>query len=217
MKLECRNLTKDYKKTRALDGFTFEFTPGIYGLLGPNGAGKTPLMNLITDNLKPTSGEVLCDGVPIKELGSAYRAKIGFMPQQQNIYPAFTVERFLWYMAGLKDLDKNTVEGDIKQLLEQVNLYEDRKKRLGELSGGMKQRALLTQALLGKPELIILDEPTAGVDPKERIQMRNIISRVGFESIIIIATQCCALYRMLNIQGCTPARQGKSDKAGCTR
>jgi len=188
MKLECRNLTKDYKKTRALDGFTFEFTPGIYGLLGPNGAGKTTLMNLITDNLKPTSGEVLCDGVPIKELGSAYRAKIGFMPQQQNIYPAFTVERFLWYMAGLKDLDKNTVEGDIKQLLEQVNLYEDRKKRLGELSGGMKQRALLAQALLGKPELIILDEPTAGVDPKERIQMRNIISRVGFESIIIIAT-----------------------------
>lgn len=188
MKLECRNLTKDYKKTRALDGFTFEFTPGIYGLLGPNGAGKTTLMNLITDNLKPTSGEVLCDGVPIKELGSAYRAKIGFMPQQQNIYPAFTVERFLWYMAGLKDLDKNTVEGDIKQLLEQVNLFEDRKKRLGELSGGMKQRALLAQALLGKPELIILDEPTAGVDPKERIQMRNIISRVGFESIIIIAT-----------------------------
>ena len=188
MKLECRNLTKDYKKTRALDGFTFEFTPGIYGLLGPNGAGKTTLMNLITDNLKPTSGEVLCDGVPIKELSSAYRAKIGFMPQQQNIYPAFTVERFLWYMAGLKDLDKNTVEGDIKQLLEQVNLYEDRKKRLGELSGGMKQRALLAQALLGKPELIILDEPTAGVDPKERIQMRNIISRVGFESIIIIAT-----------------------------
>ncbi len=188
MKLECRNLTKDYKKTRALDGFTFEFTPGIYGLLGPNGAGKTTLMNLITDNLKPASGEVLCDGVPIKELGSAYRAKIGFMPQQQNIYPAFTVERFLWYMAGLKDLDKNTVEGDIKQLLEQVNLYEDRKKRLGELSGGMKQRALLAQALLGKPELIILDEPTAGVDPKERIQMRNIISRVGFESIIIIAT-----------------------------
>ena len=188
MKLECRNLTKDYKKTRALDGFTFEFTPGIYGLLEPNGAGKTTLMNLITDNLKPTSGEVLCDGVPIKELGSAYRAKIGFMPQQQNIYPAFTVERFLWYMAGLKDLDKNTVEGDIKQLLEQVNLYEDRKKRLGELSGGMKQRALLAQALLGKPELIILDEPTAGVDPKERIQMRNIISRVGFESIIIIAT-----------------------------
>lgn len=188
MKLECRNLTKDYKKTRALDGFTFEFTPGIYGLLGPNGAGKTTLMNLITDNLKPTSGEVLCDGVPIKELGSAYRAKIGFMPQQQNIYPAFTVERFLWYMAGLKDLDKKPVEGDIKQLLEQVNLYEDRKKRLGELSGGMKQRALLAQALLGKPELIILDEPTAGVDPKERIQMRNIISRVGFESIIIIAT-----------------------------
>lgn len=188
MKLECRNLTKDYKKTRALDGFTFEFTPGIYGLLGPNGAGKTTLMNLITDNLKPTSGEALCDGMPIKELGSAYRAKIGFMPQQQNIYPAFTVERFLWYMAGLKDLDKNTVEGDIKQLLEQVNLYEDRKKRLGELSGGMKQRALLAQALLGKPELIILDEPTAGVDPKERIQMRNIISRVGFESIIIIAT-----------------------------
>ena len=188
MKLECKGLTKDYKKTRALDGFSFEFTPGIYGLLGPNGAGKTTLMNLITDNLKPTSGEVLYDGKPIKELGASYRARIGFMPQQQNIYPAFTVERFLWYMAGLKGIQKPEAEENITGLLKQVNLYEDRKKRLGELSGGMKQRALLAQALLGRPEIIILDEPTAGVDPKERIQMRNIISRVGFESIIIIAT-----------------------------
>lgn len=188
MKLECKGLTKVYKKTKALDGFDFSFTSGIYGLLGPNGAGKTTLMNLITDNLKPTSGEILYDERSIKELGALYRARIGFMPQQQNIYSAFTVERFLWYMAGLKGMKKPEAENDIARLLEQVNLSEDKKKRLGELSGGMKQRALLAQALLGRPEIIILDEPTAGVDPKERVQMRNIISQVGFESIIIVAT-----------------------------
>lgn len=188
MKLECKELTKIYGKTRALESFSYEFKPGIYGLLGPNGAGKSTLMNLITCNLKPTAGEILFDGEQIKGLGKEYRSKLGFMPQQQNIYPSFTVERFLMYMAGLKGIGSSEAKNETNRLLEMVNLQGDRKKRLGELSGGMKQRALLAQALLGKSEVIILDEPTAGVDPKERIQMRNIISQVGFGCIILIAT-----------------------------
>lgn len=188
MKLICDQLTKYYGKNKALDGFSYEFTPGIYGLLGPNGAGKSTLMNLITCNLKATSGDIRYGNALIQAMGKEYRSKLGFMPQQQNIYPRFTVERFLLYMAGLKGLGSSEARTETDRLLEMVNLTVDRKKRLGELSGGMKQRALLAQALLGKPEIIILDEPTAGVDPKERIQMRNIISQVGFSCIIMIAT-----------------------------
>lgn len=188
MKLICDQLTKYYGKNKALDGFSYEFTPGIYGLLGPNGAGKSTLMNLITCNLKATSGDIRYGNALIQAMGKEYRSKLGFMPQQQNIYPRFTVERFLMYMAGLKGLGSSEARTETDRLLEMVNLTADRKKRLGELSGGMKQRALLAQALLGKPEIIVLDEPTAGVDPKERIQMRNIISQVGFSCIIMIAT-----------------------------
>lgn len=188
MRLVTDHLTKLYNRVRALDGFSYEFTPGIYGLLGPNGAGKSTLMNLITDNLRPTSGEILYDGEEIRALGAKYRRKVGFMPQQQTLYPAFTVERFLWYMAALKGLNKKQSKEGIESLLASVNLSDVRNRRLGELSGGMKQRVLLAQALLGKPEVIILDEPTAGLDPKERIRMRNLISRVGFECIILIAT-----------------------------
>ena len=188
MKLICNQLTKYYGKNKALDGFSYEFTPGIYGLLGPNGAGKSTLMNLITCNLKATSGDIRYGNALIQAMGKEYRSKLGFMPQQQNIYPRFTVERFLMYMAGLKGLGSSEARTETDRLLEMVNLTADRKKRLGELSGGMKQRALLAQALLGKPEIIVLDEPTAGVDPKERIQMRNIISQVGFSCIIMIAT-----------------------------
>ena len=188
MKLICDQLTKYYGKNKALDGFSYEFTPGIYGLLGPNGAGKSTLMNLITCNLKATSGDIRYGNALIQAMGKEYRSKLGFMPQQQNIYPRFTVERFLMYMAGLKGLGSSEARNETDRLLEMVNLTADRKKRLGELSGGMKQRALLAQALLGKPEIIVLDEPTAGVDPKERIQMRNIISQVGFSCIIMIAT-----------------------------
>lgn len=188
MKIECNKLTKKYGNNIALFNFTYMFTPGIYGLLGPNGAGKTTLMNLLTCNLKADVGEILCNGMPIRKMGAEYRKKIGFMPQQQRIYPSFSVERFLFYMAGLKGMKKKDASEHVDRLLKMVNLIDDRKKLMGDLSGGMKQRALLAQALLGKPELIILDEPTAGVDPKERIQMRNIVSKVGSESIILIAT-----------------------------
>lgn len=188
MKLTISNLTRNYGKFTALNHFSYEFTPGIYGLLGPNGAGKTTLMNLITGNLKPDGGEVSFDGRPIWEMGALYRKALGYMPQQQGVYPGFTLERFLYYMAALKGMSKADAKQDIERLLPLVNLEEGRRKRLGAFSGGMKQRALIAQAMLGNPKIVVLDEPTAGLDPKERIRIRNLISEVAFEKIVIIAT-----------------------------
>ncbi|WP_246027747.1 ATP-binding cassette domain-containing protein [Paenibacillus xylaniclasticus] len=171
-----------------MDRFTSELSPGIYGLLGPNGAGKSTLMNIIVDNLKPDSGEVLFNGERVSDLGAAYRSRIGYMPQQQGLYDDFTGHRFLWYMAALKGLTKKTARDKIEQLLEVVNLSESRNKKLGSYSGGMKQRILIAQALLNDPDILILDEPTAGLDPRERIRIRNFISEIAQNKIVLLAT-----------------------------
>ncbi|MBR7019768.1 MAG: ATP-binding cassette domain-containing protein [Lachnospiraceae bacterium] len=188
MKLDLEGLTKTYKDKVALSEITFSFTPGIYGLLGPNGAGKSTMMNLITDNLVPDGGRVLLDGKSIRELGAGYRKLLGYMPQQQNIYPDITLRRFLFFMASLKDLPKGRAAEEIESLVGTVNLTDVLSKKLGAFSGGMKQRALLAQALLGNPGILILDEPTAGLDPKERIRVRNLISEAARDKIVIIAT-----------------------------
>ncbi len=188
MTLTLKSITKQYGSFTALNDFSYEFTPGVYGLLGPNGAGKSTLMNIITDNLKPTSGNVEFDGENTEKMGGEFRKILGFMPQQQGIYPSFTLERFLYYMAALKGMKKYDAKKDIERLLEVVNLTDCRSKRLGGFSGGMKQRALIAQAMLGNPKIIILDEPTAGLDPKERIRIRNLISKIAFDKIVIIAT-----------------------------
>lgn len=188
MKLELDGLTKNYKDKVALDHISFSFTPGIYGLLGPNGAGKSTMMNLITDNLVPTGGRVLLDGKSIGELGGGYRRLLGYMPQQQNIYPDLSLRRFLYFMASLKGLSKSDAENDIGRYVKMVNLEDALGKKLGAFSGGMKQRALIAQALIGNPGILILDEPTAGLDPKERIRVRNLISEVARDKIVIIAT-----------------------------
>lgn len=188
MLLQVNNLIKSYGKKTALDGFTYEFTDGIYGLLGPNGAGKTTLMNIITQTLKPTQGCVLADGKNAAEEGKKYRRLLGFMPQQQALYPDFTLTRFLYYMAGLKGIPKDKATPQIEELIDKVNLSEASHLKLGGFSGGMRQRALLAQALLGDPKIIILDEPTAGLDPKERIRLRNLIAETAFDKIVIIAT-----------------------------
>ena len=190
MKLEIKNISKTYKKgtVKALDDFSVTLTPGVYGLLGPNGAGKSTLMNIITDNLNADSGEVLYDGENINKLGKDYRSVLGYMPQQQGLYDDFTLNRFLWYMAALKGLKKKEAKEKIISLLETVNLTESAHKKLGGFSGGMKQRALIAQALLNNPEILILDEPTAGLDPKERIRIRNFISEIAEDKIVLIST-----------------------------
>ena len=190
MELKINNLSKTYKKgaVKALDDFSITLTPGVYGLLGPNGAGKSTLMNIITDNLNADSGEVIYNGENIKKLGKDFRAVLGYMPQQQGLYDDFTLNRFLWYMAALKGLKRKEAKEKITKLLETVNLTDSAHKKLGAFSGGMKQRALIAQALLNEPEILILDEPTAGLDPKERIRIRNFISEIAKDKIVLIST-----------------------------
>lgn len=190
MELCLSGIKKSYNngKTYAVDGVTATLTPGVYGLLGPNGAGKSTLMNIITQNLKTNSGTVTLDGVPIDHMGADYRSLLGYMPQQQTLYDDFTGERFLWYMAALKGLDKKQAKEAVSRTLDVVNLREERYKKLKSYSGGMKQRVLIAQALLNDPKLLIMDEPTAGLDPKERIRIRNFISEVSKDKIVLLST-----------------------------
>lgn len=188
MELKIEQVTKTYGAKHALNQFSVVLKEGIYGLLGPNGAGKSTLMNIITDNLAATSGTVYWEGKKIQSLGKQYREILGYMPQQQGMYDEFTVEHFLWYMASLKGMKKKAAKEQINQLLSVVNMTQNRKKLLKGLSGGMKQRVLLAQALLNDPKILILDEPTAGLDPKERIRIRNLISEIALNKIVLLAT-----------------------------
>lgn len=189
--LELQKINKHYgKKKHALCDFSFRFTNRIYGLLGPNGAGKSTLMNMITDNLLPDNdgGKILWNGEETKILKEKFRSQLGFMPQQQNLYESMTAHTFLNYIASLKCLDKKQSEQEIPKIMERVELTESLDKKMGGFSGGMKQRVLIASALLGNPELIILDEPTAGLDPKQRVIIRNMVSDLGKDKIIIIST-----------------------------
>lgn len=188
MKLEVRSVSFGYGKTNVIEDMNLELTPGVYGLLGPNGAGKSTLISLLVNNRVPGSGEVLWDGKEIGEMGEAYRLLIGYKPQQQTIYPEFRVDEFLYYMAELKGLPKGEQDAQIRDLLQYLNLWEHRRKRMRALSGGMLQRALFAQALLGNPSFLILDEPTAGLDPLERINMRKLVQDTAGDRIVLLAT-----------------------------
>ena len=188
MELKIQNLQKNYGSVKALKGVDLTLTEGIYGFLGPNGAGKSTLMNILTGNLHATAGTVTYDGQPIGELGAAYRRKLGYMPQQQSLYPTFTVRRFLSYIAALRGMTKEEAKVRIPAVLEQVELTDKADRKIAALSGGMKQRLLIAQAILGDPEILILDEPTAGLDPKQRIVIRNLIASIALHKIVIIAT-----------------------------
>lgn len=188
MKLVLDKISKSYGKNKALSEFSAELTPGVYALLGPNGSGKSTLLNIITDNLKADSGKIYYDGEDILKLGAEFREKLGFMPQYPGLYGSFTAEKFLWYMAALKGMNKKDAEAQIKEVLDAVELSDVSNYRISTFSGGMKQRLALAQAVLGNPSVLILDEPTAGLDPKQRIAIRNYISRIAFDKIVIIAT-----------------------------
>ena len=188
MKLEIRHVTKRYRDKMAAADVSLTLTPGVWGLLGANGAGKPTLMQMLAGILRPTEGQILCDGVEIGALGAAYREKLGYLPQEFGFYPEFTVQDYLEYMAALKGLPRAEAARQIDALLERVSLAEVRRKKIVKLSGGMKRRVGIAQALLNDPEILILDEPTAGLDPGERVRFRNLLSEFAQDRIVLIST-----------------------------
>ena len=188
MELKISNLSKSYGDKKALDQVDITLTEGIYGLLGPNGAGKSTLMNIITGNLSPECGAVYYNGVDTRTMGKAFRSVLGFMPQHQGLYDNFTGFRFLSYITALKGMDAGHATEEIEKVAILVNLSDELGKKLGAYSGGMKQRILIAQAILNEPQVLIFDEPTAGLDPKERIRVRNLIAEIALKKIVIIAT-----------------------------
>ena len=188
MELKISDLTKKYGSKLALDGFSYTFHAGIYGILGANGAGKSTLMNLITDNVHRDGGEILYGGTDVLKLGNDFRSLLGYMPQQQGLYESMTAETFLTYMARLKRIPGRNIKDEITRVLALTNLSDVRHAKIYSFSGGMKQRVLLAQAMLGEPKVLILDEPTAGLDPKERVRLRNYIFELSKNRIVLLAT-----------------------------
>lgn len=188
MELQLQNIGKQYGKKCAVENVNVCLTPGIYGLLGANGAGKTTLMRMICGVLKPTSGEIKFDGKSIDTLGEQYYEHLGYMPQDFGFYPDFTAREFMMYMAAVKGLDKRQAVSRTETLLNMVNLKNVADKKIKSYSGGMKQRLGIAQAELNNPSILILDEPTAGLDPKERVRFRNLISDFAKEKIVILST-----------------------------
>lgn len=188
MELIINNISKEFKDKVAVDKFNVTLNEGIYGLLGPNGSGKTTLMRILADVSNPSSGDILVNGESKNKLGADYRDLIGYMPQNIGFYKNFTAEKYLYYVAALKGVDKEIEKSKIDELLHFVNLEKDRKRKIGKFSGGMKQRLGIAQAILNDPKILILDEPTAGLDPNERIRFKNLIAQLAKDKIVILST-----------------------------
>ncbi|MGX4598285.1 ABC transporter ATP-binding protein [Faecalimicrobium sp. JNUCC 81] len=187
-KLEIVNLTKTYSHKSANESISLTLNSGVYGLLGPNGAGKSTLMKQLATIATPSSGKILYNEKDIKSLDDEYRALVGYLPQDFDAYKNFKAREFLMYMAALKGMSNNEAKKRVDELLKLVGLYEVRNKLVSKFSGGMKRRVGIAQALLNNPKILILDEPTAGLDPQERTRFRNLLSNIGTETIVILST-----------------------------
>ena len=188
MNISFQNISKQYKGKYALQNFSTELQEGVYGLLGANGAGKTTLINIFVGILKRDAGNILIDGIEARKLGKQFLSQIGYMPQYPIFYPDFRIVDFLDYMCALKGISKEIGRKRMEELLETVNLAEAKYKKIGALSGGMRQRVGIVQAMLGDPKILILDEPTAGLDPQERIRFRNLITKFSHGRTVLLAT-----------------------------
>lgn len=188
MELTFDRITKEYGNKIAVDRVSTKLGPGVHGLLGANGAGKTTLMRMACGVLRPTSGEVLYDGTPIDRMGGDYRAILGYLPQDFGYYPEFTALDFMEYMASLKGLGRREARERSLELLSAVGLAGEERRRIRTFSGGMKQRLSIAQAVLNDPEVLVLDEPTAGLDPKERVRFRNLIAGFARDKAVLLST-----------------------------
>lgn len=185
--LEMKNVSKRYKDVRALNNVNLTLKAGIYALLGPNGAGKSTLMNAICGQMK-VEGDILWNQKDIRTIKKEYYQILGYAPQQQGLYDDFSGLRFLTYMALLKGIKKSDIQQEVQRVAEMVNITPYLSRKCKTYSGGMKQRLLVAQALIGNPKIILLDEPTAGLDPRERISLREVFYQLGQEHIVLIAT-----------------------------
>lgn len=188
MELKFDNITKKFGDFTAVDHMNLTMTNGVYGLLGVNGAGKTTLMRMMCTLLKPTSGAITCNGKDIFEMGGEYRKQLGYLPQDFGFYPEFTVRDYLLYISTLKGIRPAVAKKRVKELIAKVGLSKAANKKMKKLSGGMKRRAGVAQAMLNNPRILILDEPTAGLDPNERIRFRNLISELSQERLVLLST-----------------------------
>lgn len=188
MELELKKLTKEFQGFKAVDDITLTMSNGVYGLLGVNGAGKTTLMRMLCTLIKPTSGSILCDGKDIFALDGEYRRILGYLPQEFGFYPEFSVHDYLMYIASIKGMRISIARKRVTELLRQVGLAKMQNRKMKKLSGGMKRRAGIAQAMLNNPKILILDEPTAGLDPNERIRFRNLISELSQDRLVLLST-----------------------------
>ncbi len=215
MELTIEHLNKQFKDKTAVDDVCLSLTPGVWGLLGANGAGKTTLMRMIADIMKPTSGKILFDGKNIYTMGEEYRNQFGFLPQDFGFFRDFTVKDYLEYVAALKDVPSRTSRKKIDSLLDTLTLSDVKNEKITKLSGGMQRRVGIAQAMLNDPQILIMDEPTAGLDPGERVRFRNFISEFSHDRIVLISTHIVSDIEYIATQN-TIMKAGKILDVGTT-